>query len=128
MKKLLAAIAIIAVVATVFAAGVLSTTTPLTTWRTYNANTALEFQVGTINMYQSNAGLSTNAFATAFNAVPAVFVTPLNATTNVTSTMIGYCATNIVGVIPGLTTTSNFVYAAGNTNTYSLQYIAIGQP
>lgn len=128
MKKLLAAIAIIAVVATVFAAGVLSTTTPLTSWRTYNANTALEFQVGTINMYQSNAGLSTNAFATAFNAVPAVFVTPLNATTNVTSTMIGYCATNIVGVIPGLTTTSNFVYAAGNTNTYSLQYIAIGQP
>jgi len=128
MKKLLAAIAIIAVVATVFAAGVLSTTTPLTTWRAYNATTALEFQVGTINMYQSNAGLSTNAFATAFNAVPAVFVTPLNATTNVTSTMIGYCATNIVGVIPGLTTTSNFVYAAGNTNTYSLQYIAIGQP
>ena len=128
MKKLLAAIAIIAVVATVFAAGVLSTTTPLTSWRTYNANTALEFQVGTINMYQSNAGLSTNAFATAFNAVPAVFVTPLNATTNVTGTMIGYCATNIVGVIPGLTTTSNFVYAAGNTNTYSLQYIAIGQP
>ena len=128
MKKLLAAIAIIAVVATVFAAGVLSTTTPLTSWRTYNANTALEFQVGTINMYQSNTGLSTNAFATAFNAVPAVFVTPLNATTNVTGTMIGYCATNIVGVIPGLTTPSNFVYAAGNTNTYSLQYIAIGQP
>ena len=78
-----------------------------------------------IGLYAHTKGVHV---ATAFNAVPAVFVTPLNATTNVTGTMIGYCATNIVGVIPGLTTTSNFVYAAGNTNTYSLQYIAIGQP
>jgi hypothetical protein len=137
MKKSFILLAIAMVTAAAVAAGILATTTPLTAQKFYNANTALEFQTGTITTTAATNQFVVT-FTTPFSTTPSVFVQPLNGwnllvpTNQVAGT--NYYVTNMLAVVA--VNATNFVFNVGggagaNVGTNwigTFNYIAIGQP